>query len=356
MSADRAVGVLTFHRCVNNGSYWQARCLLDGLRARGHDAVILDHRSRRVDHAEWRCALRPTLPTPVPATDRPRYRTKVDEFSRVVADLRQSPPFDLLDAGPLDAYDTVVVGSDEVWNLNHPWYGGASLFYGVGLHPRRLVSYAASFGNYDAGQALDPVWADRLRRFDAISVRDDNSRDIVADAIGCVPAIVLDPCLLFPPRLEGRWTGPEQPFMAVYGHNFSPWFAAEVQRVARERGMTTVSVSYRNDWADVQWLEAGPHEFAQAIARAGAVATNFFHGCVFALLHDKPFVCETSPYRRNKVRNLMAAIDGDRHLVTAGAPADLYDSLLCDPLDPGFDRALGALRASSTAYLDAAIS
>src|SRR5690349_8232637 len=40
------IGVLTFHRCINYGSYWQARCLVDGLRARGHDAVLLDHHSR----------------------------------------------------------------------------------------------------------------------------------------------------------------------------------------------------------------------------------------------------------------------------------------------------------------------
>ena len=30
------VGVLTFHRCINFGSYWQARCLVEGLRSRGH--------------------------------------------------------------------------------------------------------------------------------------------------------------------------------------------------------------------------------------------------------------------------------------------------------------------------------
>jgi hypothetical protein len=30
----RRVGVLTFHRCINYGSYWQARCLVEGLRKR----------------------------------------------------------------------------------------------------------------------------------------------------------------------------------------------------------------------------------------------------------------------------------------------------------------------------------
>jgi hypothetical protein len=120
---------------------------------------------------------------------------------------------------------------------------------------------AGSFGNYDAAQGLDEVWADRLRAFHAISVQDDNSRDIVAEAIGSRPEMVLDPCLLFPPSAEGAWTGPDQPFSVVYGHNFSSWFVDAIRRAAKDRGLLTVSVSYRNDRADLQWIDAGPQDF-----------------------------------------------------------------------------------------------
>ena len=81
--ASERIGVLTFHRCINHGSYWQARCLLDGLCARGHRAELLDHHSRKVDVAEWRCALRPTLPTHVPRADHRPYRDKVEKFRKV---------------------------------------------------------------------------------------------------------------------------------------------------------------------------------------------------------------------------------------------------------------------------------
>jgi hypothetical protein len=30
------VRILTFHKCINYGSYWQARCRVEVLRARGH--------------------------------------------------------------------------------------------------------------------------------------------------------------------------------------------------------------------------------------------------------------------------------------------------------------------------------
>ena len=42
-----------------------------------------------------------------------------------------------------------MVGSDEVWNFRHPWYGSKPIFFGDGLNADRLVSYAASFGKFN---------------------------------------------------------------------------------------------------------------------------------------------------------------------------------------------------------------
>src|SRR5687768_5387602 len=123
MRGQRSIGVLTFHRCINYGSYWQARCLVDGLRARGHDAVLLDHDSPRVNKEEWKCGLQPVLPTPVPKRDRVLYGLKMLKFFRAFAALPRSPRFPLEKPPELESFDGVVVGSDEVWNLRHPWYG-----------------------------------------------------------------------------------------------------------------------------------------------------------------------------------------------------------------------------------------
>ena len=347
-------GVLTFHRCINNGSYWQARCMIDGLRARGLDAVVLDHRSARVDRVEWRCALRPTLPTSPAPGDRHLYRRKVDRFLEAIATLPSSEPFELEHPCAAGWPDTVVVGSDEVWNPSHPWYGGVPLFFGAGIRTGRLVSYAASAGNHDASRGLPPELAGLLQRFDAISVRDNNSHALVADALATQPDVVLDPCLQFPPALEGRWGGPDRPFVLVYGHNFSDAAQRGARRFARARGLRLLSVSYRNDWADDQWIDAGPHDFAQAVARSTAVVTNFFHGCVFSLLHDRPFACETSPYRHHKVRGLMADVGGEGHLL-GEHDDERWDEVLATPPSGAVHHEVRRRRAGSTAFLERAL-
>lgn len=351
------IGVLTFHRCINYGSYWQARCLAEGLQARGHKAVILDHESKRVNVAEWKCAYRPTLPTHVPESDYPLYREKIEKFFAIFETLPLSKRFPLNKPEEMENYDAVVVGSDEVWNLFHPWYSKCPLFYGEDIKADHLISYAASFGNYSASWGLEQQWAEKLQNFDAISVRDSNSQMIINKALGIKPAVVLDPCLQFPVHPDKRDLMHLPPqYLAVYGHNFSAYYIHAVKAFAAQKGLPLISIGYRNDWADSQWLTADPHDFAHFMAGATAVTTNFFHGCVFALRNKKPFVCETTPYRSIKVQCLMELLGGEKHLVTEDTPVADYITQLSEPVASNITQNITQLRQSSNAFLDEALS
>ena len=350
------IGILTFHRCINYGSYWQARCLAEGIQAMGHEVEILDHESAIVNLREWKCAYRPILPTHVHESDFPLYREKIERFFDVFETMPLSARFPLDNPAVLEDYDMVVVGSDEVWNLSHPWYGGCPLFYGDGIPATHLISYAASFGNYNAGWGLPAEWADKLRNFSSISVRDDNSKQIVQQALGIDPVMVLDPCLQFDIEPAARQTMYTQPYMAVYGHNFSPFYIEAIKHWAQQNHLPLVSIGYRNHWADENWLTADPHDFAHFVSGATAMATNFFHGCVFALRNQKPFVCESSAYRNNKVQGLMTAIGGEQHLVNEQATPAHYNAMLSNPVVSSIFTRIEALRHVSAAYLRNALA
>ena len=105
--------MLTFHRSINYGSYWQARCLVEGIRARGFEAELLDHDCERVRHAEACCALQPELPRRTPRRLLRRYAAKARKFAEAVALLPLSPRFPLHRPEAADRYDAVVVGSDN---------------------------------------------------------------------------------------------------------------------------------------------------------------------------------------------------------------------------------------------------
>jgi hypothetical protein len=356
MPGRKKIGVLTFHRCINYGAYWQARSLVDGLRAMGHDAVILDHRSWRVTVRELTWGLWPVSPDFILPLDYLRYARKEWAFVRAISRLPRSRPFRLERPAGMKHCDMVLVGSDEVWSPKHAWYGTCPIFYGKGVRTDRLAAYATSFGGHAASEGLDAARAERLRSFDAISVRDENSQAIVREAIGRDVPIVLDPCLQFPIHAAPARHSPREPYIAVYGYRFSEPFARSVQQWARRHQLQIISIGYRNGWADQNWLTAGPDDFAHFMAGSRAVATNFFHGCVFALRHAIPFVCEMLTDRSIKVQNLTMSVGAERHLMTRESSPAAYDERLSQPLDAIIPRRLDELRVASAAYLESVLS
>jgi hypothetical protein len=354
MTRGQKLGILTFHKCINYGSYWQARCLAAGLRARGHEVELLDHDCKRIRRAEVRCALQPKLPDRTPARELSAYADKTRRFVKAIAELPLSRRFSLHEPEDAGDYDAIVVGSDEVWNFRHPWYGSKPIFFGDGLKAGRLVSYAASFGNHSAWDGIDPAWARKLGRFSALSVRDENSWHLVRNGTGDEPALVLDPCLQFPEAIP-REPAREQPFALVYGYRFPNWLKAKVKSWAKARGTRLVSVGYSNDFADEQRITADPNDFARLMAGAQAVVTNFFHGCVFALLNGKPWASAPSAYRSIKIPDLAATIGATHRLVDEETPGGRLAELLETPVRREVEATIRQARARSADYLDAAL-
>lgn len=347
-----AVGVLTFHRCINYGSYWQARCLVEGLKNRGFDPLLLEHRSSRVNRKEWSTALCPTQARQTPEQRR-LYHRKIELFLEAFESTLPLTPVFRLDEPPLaQEFTALVVGSDEVWNFRHPWYGAQPLFFGEARGVRRLIAYAASFGNHDAMDGLGGEWAERLKRFAFLSVRDGNSQKLIAEVLGDSPPVVLDPCLQFPSTAQRRDTHSGE--ILVYGHGFPHWFQDGVRAFAKAARAPIVSFGYHNDWADEQRIAEGPEAFARAMGAARAVVTNFFHGCVFALINGRPFIAAPSDYRSNKVHDLLLRLGLQSCLMTPGSLPSDYGSALSAPPDPG--AVLGLLRGTSDKFLDQSLA
>ena len=349
------VGVLTFHKCINYGSYWQARCLVEALRARGHDGELLDHDCRCVQRAEARCALQPKLPERTPRHELKAYAEKTRRFVEAIKRLPLSKCFSLHEPEAARAYDAILVGSDEVWNFRHPWYGSKPIFFGDGLKAARLVSYAASFGNHSAWNGMHPEWARKLKRFSALSVRDENSWHLVRGGTEREPELVLDPCLLYPAPAKAEPIEAAD-YAVIYGHGFPSWLKRRARHWSRRTGKRLISIGYSNDFADEQRIADGPAEFAQLMAGASAVITNFFHGCVFALLNGKPWASAPSDYRSIKIPDLAATLGAEHRLVDDETDDRAFAQLLDTPVKQSVQDRIGRLRTRSEAYLDAALA
>ena len=103
-------------------------------------------------------------------------------------------------------------------------------------------------------------------------------------------------------------------------------------------------------------IDAGPREFAGLMAGAEGIITNFFHGCVFALVNGKPWISTPSSYRFNKIRDLAAALGARDHILGDDVSDRRLDDLLAAPVSPAIQDRITSLRAHSRDYLVAALA
>lgn len=204
-----------------------------------------------------------------------------------------------------DGIETLLVGSDQVWN---PYCGYQHYFYLDFAKPEhKKIAYASSFGNsLHMYQGEYRVRAEAyLQRFDAISTREEQGVDILNNHFGVGGAKhTLDPVFLKPASWwhtlasHGRLHTSGR-YLLAYILNSTPEKQAAIASAARERGIG--NVLYIFDGARKKDLDSqdGLHVSAlngidvyswlQAIRDAELVITDSFHGSCFSIIFKKQF-------------------------------------------------------------------
>ena len=236
------IGILTFHRGPNYGGYLQAWHLRQAIRHLGHQAEIINYQNETLRASE-----RPILHNYHPATLRHAFRVwrKSKPFQPLV-DCFSPYPF-TSDPGkvPWSEFDTVIVGSDVVWDYQTAHFGHDSCYFGA--HPSQsethFISYAASCGPARPESGIPDWVSSGLSRFSSIAVRDETTRTLVRKACGMESALVVDPTWLNEDPAPSRSIVPEKPYILVYGNPLNDARAAELRAYARRRGLILVGAA-----------------------------------------------------------------------------------------------------------------
>lgn len=261
--------------------------------------------------------------------------------------------------------DAFIVGSDQVWREEYsPSIEEFFLSFLDDADPRPRIAYAASFGK-PSGAISDarlPRCRVLLQRFDAVSVRESEGRDILARDFDHPDApVVLDPTLLLtaddyrPIVAQGR----RQPHITSYILDSTPGKEAAIDAIASRLRLPADRLAVR--------YEAGARErsprvsrWLRAIATADFVVTDSFHGTVFAILFSRPFLAIGNAYRGiDRFRSLLEPLGlADRLILDPAAlDADTLGALLRRPVDYAEAHCrLDAERARSLDWLRAALA
>lgn len=319
------IAILSMQRIVNNGSYLQAYALRETLKTLKDCEIEFIDFENTLANKRIREKKKPfpiqllkdvkhtILPEYRPYMKTIRYENKFrKKWAEGLPELGIQRDFNGFQG---KHYDLAVIGSDEVFNLcqfsdedvDIPW-----CLLGEGIDAKRLISYAASCGQTSADglRAIgeDQHCRDLLKRFQAISVRDENTFDVVQTLSGIKPQYHIDPVLLasdFPK--DDSYRKLPYKYMLVYAYSRrvnSEDEIKEIKSYAQKQGLKTVGVNCFQTWCD-QLIACSSFALLQYVRDAECVVSDTFHGTVFSIRENVPFAVLVRKSNGNKIRFLL---------------------------------------------------
>lgn len=193
--------------------------------------------------------------------------------------------------------DTLIIGSDEVFNCTqiNPEVGYSPELFGANNKANIVVSYAASFGNTTYQKLMSFGKLDEIKHylstFRMISVRDNNSCNIVEKLLGKKPEINLDPVLMydFMATIPDNQIRKNYIIIYAYRSRITIEEVEEIKAFAKRVGKKLISVSGQMDFCD-EHISLNPFECLNLFRHADYVITDTFHGTIFSIINKRKFV------------------------------------------------------------------
>lgn len=217
--------------------------------------------------------------------------------------------------------DIYCIGSDQVWNSI--WNGNIlkPLFLSFVPDTFPKVSYSSSFGRTKLYDWEKEETASYLKRFDAISVREESGLSILKD-IGINDAVnILDPTLLMNKEFWEGYT-PERKIKGNYVLIYQLYSNREFDRyaanVARKLNCRLVRFCTRYDQLLKNghgFLAPSVEDFLSAIKYARLLITDSFHGTAFSVNLNTQFVSYI-PKFGGRIYNLLNIIHHPERAIT----------------------------------------
>lgn len=347
------VGILTYHHTTNYGATMQTLGVVGAVRSLGHEPVVLDWRPVSAI-SYYRRRLYRSKAAPQNILQHLRMKSFVDK--NMPCSPRVKSPDELNTLCKKLSLDAVVVGSDQVWQLNSKSIRGWAPEYLLDFVPDgvRRVAYAPSAGAMTDFEEHSESAAQLLMRFDSLSARDLNTRDLVSRVTGRSDvAYVLDPTLIADLSHLAKKPPISDPYLLVYAE-LPTRHTSMVRSIASRLGLRIVSIAYRYPGESNSEIAVSPEKWLGYFANAKFIVTSFFHGTIFSIINRVPFYTMRQGHRSIKVMDLLSRLGlEDRALDISETHNPSVESLGLDYSNT--EEKINAARAQSIAYLEGAL-
>lgn len=207
----------------------------------------------------------------------------------------------------LQKFDFFITGSDQVWNPIFRY--GSSIDFLTFAEKNKRVAYAPSFGISEIPSEFKENYKEWLLEIASLSIREERGAEIIKDLTNRDAVVLVDPTLMLS---KEKWLSvSKEDISKPIGKYLLTYFLGEVSKenqkiinnIAKNNNLQVINLSsIKNE----QIYTAGPSEFIDYINSASIFCTDSFHGCVFSILLERPFIVFE---RQGKIPSMNSRID-----------------------------------------------
>lgn len=193
-------------------------------------------------------------------------------------------------------YDIFICGSDQIWAPNV--FDEAYMLSFV-ENNKKKYSYAASIGLPNIPKTLESIYYTLLHKFNKISVREEQGKELLKELFNIKAQVVCDPTLLLT-RKDWQQISRNTKFSGKYKDKYILCYFLGNNKVHRDiaeklassLNFKIISLSRDKNNINSQTIiesDAGPSEFISYINNAKLVITDSYHGLCFSINFNKEF-------------------------------------------------------------------
>lgn len=296
-------GIVTYHRAHNYGALLQAYALKKSLQKLSLEPVFIDYQPESISRGY---ELYPQLPKEKSISAFIRY---IKDFIHLILDYkRKKNRFIAFETfikkeinihKPEGMFEYLFLGSDQIWNTSYT-NGIDKHYYGIfdNLTANNTISYAASMGTSNINSEDEYTFIKYLEDLDGIGVREEKLANYISSISSLNPEITLDPTLLLS---KSEWRSlkdsasihvDEKPYLLIYEVHEHSLTQQIKEFISKKLGLSIVSLSSRTDCYTNKnnITDASPNDFIKLFSNASFVITTSFHGTVFSIINEVPFL------------------------------------------------------------------
>lgn len=291
------VGILTFHRAHNYGAVLQCYALQEVLKSMGHDVEVIDYRQPFIEHiySTYRKDLikryltHPNALYKYLRLDIPIKKQRKSIFEYFIHKFLSLSKKCDSNSIPTN-YDTIVIGSDQLWGVN--CLGGKLDATYFGCFPKdkktKTISYAISTNIKSLSSISNEELKKLTSNIDVISLREESMSVVLGNKIGKEITVCLDPTLicdstLWNPLINESWKKKKYVLVYYVIRGFGEFAHKEILNKARQ-----IAESIEAEVIDLSSMKFSVNDFISAFKYAQCVITSSFHATVFSVVFNRP--------------------------------------------------------------------